>query len=498
MLKMCRIGAMAVVLLLGGLSLATAATLAEKVREFNFANGLTLLVVERHDVPTISAYMTIGIGSVDETSAERGVAHLLEHMLFKGTKTLGTTDYAREKPLLEKIEAIGEQLDRLRRDPRSDPQKVAALADQLSQLQREHKQYVVKDEFSRIYAENGGVGYNAFTSTDLTTYMISLPSNKIELWAAIESDRMKQPVLREFYTERDVILEERRRSYESNPERLLYSTLVNSAYAMHPYGQPIIGWESDVRGLTPEKTRNFLRHYYAPINTVIALVGDIEAEYARALVDDYFGTILSGTAIPPVAALEPQQRGEKRVNVRFDAEPQVKIAFHKETLPAVEDYVFDLIDAILSQGRLSRLYQALVLEQQLVTSVATYGAPGSRYPNLFVISAAPRYPHTAAEVETAIYRELQRLKEELVPAAELERVKRRLEVDQLRHLQSNSGLARLLTSYQTIGGDWRYLVDYDQRLAEITAEQIRDVARQRLTVENRTVATLVKVAGEKE
>ncbi|PLX71512.1 MAG: insulinase family protein, partial [Desulfuromonas sp.] len=222
-------------------AVVNAAGLEEKVVEHRLSNGLQLLIVERPETPVVTAYITIGVGAVDETSETRGVAHLLEHMLFKGTKTLGTTDYAKEKPLLDQIELVGSELDRLKIDSRSDPVRVSQLEQQLAELQSEHKQFVVKDEFSRIYSENGGVGYNAFTSKDLTTYLVSLPANKLELWALVESDRMKNPVLREFYTERDVIREERRRSYETSPRGLLYETLIANAYTVHPYRDPIIG-----------------------------------------------------------------------------------------------------------------------------------------------------------------------------------------------------------------------------------------------------------------
>ncbi len=464
--------------------------LEEKVVEHQFANGLKLLVVERHDTPIVSAYITVGVGSVHETSETRGVAHLLEHMLFKGTETLGTTDYRKERPLLEAIERVGSELDALRLQKDADPTQVAALEKQLAELQTEHKQYVVKDVFSNLYSENGGVGYNAFTSTDLTTYLISLPSNKLELWALIESDRMKRPVLREFYTERAVIHEERRRSYDTNPDRLQYETLVVNAFTVHPYRNPIIGWHSDIANLSPQKTREFLHMYYAPVNTVIALVGDIKASDAIALVEHYFGDIPPGTPAPNVAAVEPEQKGEKRIVNSFDAEPQLAIAWHKPTMPDKDDYVFDLIDQILGTGRTSRLYRALVEEQQLATSVSVYGAPGSRYANLFVIDATPRYPHTTDEVEMAIYTELAKLKTELVGDAELAKVKNRLLTDQLRHLKSNAGLASLLTSYQSLAGDWRYLVTYNQEIEKLTAEDIKAVADKYFTSDNRTVVVL--------
>jgi predicted Zn-dependent peptidase len=474
---------------------AAAQTLADKVREATLANGLKLLVVERHDAPTFSAYLSIGVGGVDETSRTRGVAHLLEHMLFKGTRRIGTRDWAKEAPLLKKIEAVGSRIDELKDVPDVDPAELGALRRQLVALQAEHRKLVVKDEFSRIYAENGGVGYNAFTSKDMTTYVISLPANKLELWAALESDRMQNAVLREFYTERDVVMEERRRSTESNPDGMLYEKLVANAFSVHPYRNPTIGWESDISHLTLSETRQFLHSYYAPVNTTIALVGDIDFDRARALLERYFGGIPEGTKVPPVTAVEPPQRGEKRLRVEFDAEPQLAIAFHKPTLPDKADYVFDLIDEILSQGRNSRLYHALVVERQLATAVSTYSAPGSRYPNLFVIKAVPRYPHTAAEVEAAIYRELERLATEPVSADELEQARNRLRTDRLRYLQGNEGLARMLTYYQTVAGDWHYLVDYDAVVAGLDAEAVRRTAAAYLVPDNRTVAILGKSGG---
>lgn len=470
-------------------------TLEEKVFEHQFANGMKLLVLERHDTPVVSAYITIGVGSVHETSETRGVAHLLEHMLFKGTKTLGTTDYRKEKPLLEEMEKVGSKLDALRLQDDADPSQVAALEQELATLQAEHKQYVVKDVFSRIYSENGGVGYNAFTSKDLTSYLISLPSNKLELWALIESDRMKNPVLREFYTERDVIREERRRSYDTNPSRSHYETLLANAFTVHPYRNPIIGWHSDIANLSPQKTREFLQKYYAPVNTVIALVGDVKAADAVALVERYFADIEPGTPVPVVAAVEPEQNGEKRITEIFDAEPRLAIAWHKPTMPHQDDYVFDLIDQILGSGRTSRLYRSLVEEQQLATSVSVYGAPGSRYPNLFVIDAVPRHPHTTDELETAIYAELDKVKNELVGEDELNKVRNRLVTDQLRQLKSNSGLARLLTSYQSLADDWRYLATYTKEIEKLSAEEIKAVANKYLTSANRTVVVLKREAA---
>ncbi len=490
MMLRCVVRCWPLLLLMFCSSSANALQLEEKVQEHTLKNGLRLLMVERHDAPTVAAYITLGVGSVDEGNENRGVAHLLEHMLFKGTKQLGTVDYRREAPLLAEIEVTAEALSAAKVQTPRNEEEVSRLAAKLSELQEQHRPLVVKDEFSRIYAENGGSGYNAFTSKDLTTYLIELPANKLELWAAIESDRMQNAVLREFYTERNVVMEERRRSRETEPRGLLYEHLLATAFTVHPYRAPIIGWMSDLEHLTLAETRNFLHRYYAPVNTVIALVGDFNPEDAITLVERYFGAIPTGEPVPKVTAVEPPQRGERRVNVVYDCEPQMLIAYRKAPLPDRDDYLFDLAAQILGEGRSSRLYRRLVEEEQLATSVATYGAPGSRYPNLFVISAIPRSPHNAAEVETVIYEELARLGNELVSDEELEQARKQLRVGTLRQLRGNGGLARMLTYYQTVAGDWRYVTRYNEAITSLSAEELQGLARRAFVPENRTVATI--------
>lgn len=466
--------------------------LAENVQQFVLDNGLTLLVVQRPSSPTFTAYMTIGVGSADEVAANRGVAHLLEHMRFKGTERIGTRDYAAEKPLIEAIDRTASQLQQELSKRNSDAERLEQLRRHMATLQEQQRQLVVKDEFSQIYARHGGVGFNAFTGKDLTSYLISLPANKLELWVALEADRMQHTVLREFYTERDVVAEERRRSYESKPSGMMYEALLATAFRVHPYRHPVIGWSSDIANLTKAQTADFLTRYYAPVNTVIALVGDVDAEQARQLVERYFGHIPAGEKIPPVTAVEPPQRGERRAEVRFDAQPQLLVGYHKPTLPNRDDYAFDLLGQVLTEGPTSRLYRSLVLDQQVATSVNSYGAPGGRYDNLFVISATPRPPHTTAEVEQALYQQLELLKQQPLDEQELQRVRKRLRADRLRYLKRNSGLANMLTRFQVIAGDWRYLVDYDHQVAQLTAADLQQAAQRWLRADNRTVITLVQ------
>lgn len=478
------------VLLLSGQALA--ASLEDKVVEHTFKNGLKLLMVERHTSPTVSAWIRFKVGSVNERSDERGVAHLLEHMLFKGTKTLGTKNYAAEAPLLEKIEQVAQKIlaEEAKRTG-ADNTRLQELRNELTGLEKQAEKYVVKDEFFDLYARNGGSGYNAFTSRDGTTYLISLPANKLELWAAIESDRMKNAVLREFYTERSVVMEERRRSYDAEPSSKLWETFVAAAYNTHPYGQPTIGWTSDIKQLSRTKAESFLHRYYAPNNAIVAVVGDIKPTEVIQLVERYFADIRMGTPVPQVSAHEEAQQGERRVEILGDAEPELIIGFHKTALGAPDDEVFDVISSILGQGRTSRLYRSMVLEKQLATQVSTFDAPGNIYPNLFVLYASPRAPHTATEVEQALLLELEHLKKEPVSQRELQQVLNQIEFEEARRMGSNGGLARNLTEYEAIAGNWRYLTTYKAKVTKVTPADIQRVAQKYFTRENRLVGTLV-------
>ncbi|MBI2354335.1 MAG: insulinase family protein [Deltaproteobacteria bacterium] len=473
-----------------------AANLEEKVVEHTLKNGMKLLMVERHTSPTVSAWIRFRVGSVDERSDERGIAHLLEHMLFKGTTTLGTRDYTAEKPLLDRIEQTAQALmaEKARRE-KGDRARIAELEKQLAALEADASKYVVKDEFFELYSKNGGVGYNAFTSRDGTTYLISMPANKLELWAAIESDRMQNAVLREFYTERAVVMEERRRSYDANPESKLWETFVAASYLAHPYGQPTIGWMSDIENLTRTKAEQFFRAYYGPHSAIVAVVGDIDPKATIALVERYFGAIPPGRTPAPVTTEEPRQAGERRIELLADAEPTLIIGFHKPAMTAPDEYVFDVISMILSNGRTSRLYKGLVIEKQLATDVGVFDAPGSRFPNLFVLNATPRAPHTVSEVEAAILAELERLKTEPVSERDLQRILNKIEYEEARRMGTNGGLARNLTEYEAVTGSWRYMTEYRRKVAAVGAADIQRVARDYFTRENRMIGFLTKKGG---
>ncbi|CUS39371.1 putative Peptidase M16 [Candidatus Nitrospira nitrificans] len=485
---------------------AASPSLAERVVEHRLANGLTVLMVERHQTPVVSINITFAVGGINEQVGQTGLAHLYEHMAFKGTRTVGTTDYEKEKPILDELALVGTELDQRQRDMAAkgshataeERATIESLQKRFLDLQAQAAQYVIGNEMALLYQRHGGVGLNASTGKDLTRYMISLPSNRLPLWAAIESDRMANPVLREFYKERGVVMEERRLRNDDSPNGLLFETFTSAAFRAHSYGVPTIGWGSDILSLTPVATEAFFKTHYGPNRATIALVGDIDPKKTIALIEQTFGKIPAAPPSPPLVTVEPEQRGERRVEVEFDAEPALVIGYHKPTVDHPDDDVFDVIDAVLSDGLTSRLHQRLVREKRLAASVGSDGNhPGVRAPNLFVVTATPLAPHTTAEVETAIYEEIERLKREPVSAQELEKVLNNLDADLVRGLRSNSGLASQLALYQAVAGGWRYILTSRDQVAKVTAADVQRVAAQYFTKSNRTVAVLVKKGNPK-
>jgi predicted Zn-dependent peptidase len=493
-----------------GLDLSFAASfgLADRVLEKKLTNGLTILMVERHQTPVVSLNMTFAVGGVNEQVGQTGLAHLYEHMAFKGTRTVGTKDYEKERPILDEWYQVGTELERRQRElARRSQEKPASQEDQaaieklqkrFTELQEQAGQYVAGNEMALLYQRHGGVGLNAATGKDLTRYMINLPANRLPLWAALEADRMAHPVLREFYKERGVVMEERRLRNDDSANGLLFETFSSAAFRAHPYGIPTIGWESDILSLTPADTEAFFKAYYGPGNATIAIVGDINPKEVMTLIEQTFGKIPAAPPQPPLVTVEPPQRGERRVEVEFDAEPSVVIGFHKPALGHPDDYIFDVIDAVLSDGLTSRLYTTLIREKRIAASVnSDSNYPGVRSPNLFILSATPLAPHTTEEIEAAIYAEIERLKTEPVSAKELEKVLNNLDADLVRALRSNGGLASQLALYQTVAGDWRYALKARDKIAAVTPADIQRVASEYFIKSNRTVATLVKKAGGK-
>ncbi|MFQ5949312.1 MAG: M16 family metallopeptidase [Nitrospiria bacterium] len=472
----------------------SAQTLADRVIEHTLSNGLRVLMVERQQVPTISFRIIYNVGSANEVSGITGVAHLYEHMAFKGTETFGTSNYDEERKALAEIERLNDAIiQEERKGADADPERLKALRKRFEALEAEARKWVVPNELGEIYDRHGAVGFNASTSRDVTSYVVSLPANRLPLWIAIESDRMANTVLREFYKERNVVLEERRRSVETSPSGKLYESFLSTAFVAHPYGYPTLGWPSDVRSLSATETARFFKTYYAPNNTIIAIVGDFKAAEVIPLLEASFGVIPPAPPPPRVVTVEPPQRGERRVEVEDDANPRLVIGFHKPDLNHPDDAVFDVIDSLLSMGRSSRLHKKLVKEEKIAVSASSSsGTPGARYPNLFTISATPRAPHTTREVEKAIYAELDRMKAEPPSQKELEKIITNIDASLIRSLRSNGGMAGRLAYFEAVAGDWRYILRNRDAIAKVSGEDVMRVAKAYFTKKNRTVATLVK------
>ncbi len=470
--------------------------LSKSVIEKRLSNGIKVLLVDRGYTPTLALIISFKVGSADESYETIGAAHLLEHMLFKGTDKIGTKDYASEKKILDEIEAIGETLDYLRiANPKNA--MIPTLQARMKELEEKHRNYVTDERYDKIYSLHGGVGFNAGTSRDMTSYVIELPSSKLELWANLESERLRNPVFREFYTERDTVYEERLMRTDSSGSSLLFETFIATAFSAHPYRHPIIGWESNIKALSIKKIREFYYTHYIPSRMTITIVGKQDVQRTLALLESSFGTLPRRPEPKPIAIREPEQKGEKRCVVKFNANPEILIGWHVPSINspkhAKDYYALDIIEGLLGEGKTSRLYQTLVLDKKIASSVGAWnGYPGNRHNALFIVEATPRPPHTAEELEKTIYAEIERLKKD-VSDDEIQKVKNRMESSLVFTLESNMGIARYLSYYDTVTGDWRNFAEYLESIKTITKNDITRALETYFTEDNRTVGVLVKI-----
>ncbi len=461
----------------------------KRMTEFTLDNGLTFLVLERHEAPVVSFHTYADVGAVDEVRGITGLAHLFEHMAFKGTRTIGTRDYEAEAEAMAEIdEAFLALKAEQRKGERADKAQVEQLQSRMKEAQEQAQEHLVHDEYEEVFSREGSAGFNAYTSQDATQYIVSLPSNKIELWMMMESDRFASPVLREFYKEKEVVMEERRLSVESQPVGRLLEEFMGIAYKAHPYGDQVVGHMSDIETLTRAEAKAFFEKYYAPSNLTIAIVGDVDPDQITELAEKYFGRIPSGPKPDPVETVEPPQLGERRVVVEDPAQPFVLIGYHKPDVHHPDDAVFDALTDIVGTGRTSRLYKSLVKEKKIAVYASGFqGMPGNKYPSLFLFYGVPARGHTNQESEDAIDVEIERLKTEPVTPEELAKAKTRARAGLVRQLASNSGLAAQLTFYHVITGDWRNLFRQLDKIDKVTAEDIQRVAKEYFTTKNRTV-----------
>ncbi len=455
-------------------------------------NGLTVIVMERPEAPVFSFTTIVNTGSAQEVPGITGLAHMFEHMAFKGTDKVGTTNYEAESAALAKVEEAYAAYDRARRDPVShDEAKIAALEKGWKAAIDDAQKYVVPNEFSKIVDRAGATGVNAGTNADQTVYFYSMPSNRVELWAYLDSERFLHPIFREFYKEREVVHEERRMRTESNPIGRLVEQALAAAFTAHPYGQPTVGWPSDLESFSATDAAAFFKKYYVPANMVVAIVGDVKASEVMPIVEKYFGRLPKGVAPEPLRTVEPKQTAERTVTLREQSQPVYFEAYHRPAATDPDGPTFDAIEMLLSEGRTSRLYRSLVRDKKLAAVAAGFnGFPGRKYPNLFAFFGIPTAGHAASELADPIHAEIERLKSEDVSAEDLRSIKTRAKATLLRQLDSNNGLALQLASYQTIFGDWRELFHEVERIDKVTPADIRRVANATFMPSNRTTAII--------
>src|SRR6202521_3417669 len=479
--------------------LAPAAAAAQDLRAFAarttvhvVANGWTFILVERPVAPVFSFCTIADVGSAQEVPGITGLAHMFEHMAFKGTDKIGTRDPAGEKRAMDALETAYQAYQRERLAPHAEPRRVAALLAEWKRLAAEADRFVIKNELDDILSRAGAIGVNASTGADETQYFYSLPASAVELFVDVESERLWHPFFREFYEERDVVQEERRMRVDGEPLGRLSELLVETAFAAHTYHQPTIGYMSDLEAITRTDAEAFFRGHYVPAGMVTAIVGDIHPQTLIPLLDARFGLIPARPLAPPLRTVEPLQTAAKSVTLVDPAQPQLLVSYHRPAVTDPDDPVFAAIDDVLTGGRTSRLYRALVRDQKLAVEVESFsGMPGEKYPNLWTVAAAPAIGVSADRVLAAVDRELERLAREDVSDAELAKFRARARAALVRSLGSNQGLATALAHYQTLYGDWRELFRELDRFNRVSKADVRRVAGAALKPSNRTVATLV-------
>ncbi len=469
----------------------------KRVTEFTLGNGMHFIILERHDAPVVSFHSYVNAGAVDDPSGETGIAHMFEHMAFKGTETIGTTNFPAEKKAMDEVERIYDLYDAERnKGTKADQSKLAPLQEQLKAAMEKANTYVVPNAYPRIIEENGGVGMNASTAQDSTNYFYNFPRNRLELWFLLESQRFYAPVFREFYKERDVVREERRMRIESSPQGKLVEGLLATAFEAHPYRNSPAGWASDIENFRLPEAVRFYRRNYVPSNITIGIAGDVNPAECKRMADKYFSLLPSGPMPSGPRTIEPPQQGEKRVKVESPAQPFMAIAYKRPNQNDKDDAVLDVLSDVLAGGRTGLLYTEMVRDKQIALaaeSAATF--PGGKYPNLFLFFLVPNMGHTVEENETVCYGIIERLKKEKIDEPTLKRIKTKIRAGLIRQLASNSGLARELASYYVNYGDWRKLFTSLDEIDKVTADDVQRVAKQYLIPETRTVAYTVQPAG---
>lgn len=462
----------------------------QQISEFTLANGIRFIVMERHRAPVISFVTHAQVGGVDEKPGQTGIAHFLEHMAFKGTSRIGTQDFVKEQTALERLDQAFKQLQNA--EESSDPKAAALAKTEFERLRTEASQYVNRNEFGSIVEKAGGVGLNAVTTKDYTRYFYNFPSNKLELWMSLESERFLDPVFREFYEEREVILEERRLRVDNSPIGQLIEAFQAEAFQQHPYGYSLIGSPSDILRIRRQDLQDFFQTYYGPNNLTIGILGDVDPREVKRLAQIYFGRYTPQPDPPVVTLTEPVQTEPREITLTLNSQPWYLEAYQTKAPQGSSDrLMYEILVSLFTSGRTSRLYQTLVEPQTALTVQGITDFPGKRYPNVILFYALTAPGHSVEEVADLFQQEWKKIQSTPVDPEELDRVKTQAQASFIQLLDSNQSMIQLLVDYLVRTGDWRNLFTDIQALGQITPAEIQRVAQATFQPSQRIVGRIL-------
>lgn len=472
-------------------------SLRDIVSEHRLDNGMRFLMVQRPGAPMISAGWVAHVGSANERPGITGISHLFEHMMFKGTHTIGVTDADLDDQLRAELDSLRVQMFALERhnrlevrtgqaesmsDPALDSDEMKALHKQFEAIIEQQRANIIKDQFDQIYTEQGSTGMNAFTNQDMTVYFLRVPNNKLELWFWMESDRLSDPVFREFYSERDVVYEERRMRTESTPTGVQNEVYNSLFWRGHPYGWPVVGWPSDVSAITREEAENYFDIYYAPNNLTAVLVGDFDETQALKWANQYFGRIPRGAQIPPdVVTLYMPLKGGFEYKAEVDAPPSVTLSFHTTAYGGVDHPALMVLADILN-GKTGRLHKRLVLKDQIATS-ASAAEDSRKYDGVFQLSANGKSDTAPQTMKNVLLEEIEKIQHHGISEYELEKVRNNLSANNFRRLEDNFFLAIQLLYYDGLR-DWSSMETLFERVKTVSREDVQRVAKKYLLADN--------------
>ena len=492
-------------------ALAQSTSIADSTREVFLDNGMKLLMVQRPGQPNIAAGWVAHVGSANERPGITGISHLFEHMMFKGSTRIGTRNAELDAELQAELDAVRAQMFALERQYRdqvrmgqgesiSDPalksESMTTLEQRFEELVQRQRDNMVKDEFDQIYTEAGASGMNAFTNQDMTVYFIRVPKNKLELWFWMESERLADPVFREFYSERDVVFEERRLRTDSTPTGAQDEVFDSMFWRGHPYGWPVVGWPSDIAAITRDQAEAYFDLYYAPANITLAIVGDFDESQALAWANEYFGRIPAGRdEAPDVITLAMPLRGELTFRAEVDAPPSATVSWRTTAFTGDDDGPLQVLGSVLS-GKTGRLYKRLVLEEQIATSAGAQAESG-KYDGRFTVFTEGKQGVSPDELQALLLEELEKIVADGITDYELQKVKNQLAADKYRRLEDPFFLLIQLLYYDGLR-EWRTMDTAYVQVESVTAEQVQAVAEKYLTAEGRASKLYARAEGAEE